>query len=72
LSKGLKKFTNLHSYTTTKVLFAVIVRWFNRVSSASMSSSRFVPKPLTLLGAATAIAFGSAFKRRSAQSKNRD
>ena len=31
-----------------------------------------VPEPLTLLGAATAIAFGTAFKRRSAQSKNRD
>ena len=31
-----------------------------------------VPEPLTLLGAATAIAFGSAFKRRSAQSNNRD
>jgi hypothetical protein len=31
-----------------------------------------VPEPLTLLGAATAIAFGSAFKRRSAQSKKRD
>jgi hypothetical protein len=31
-----------------------------------------VPEPLTLLGAATAIAFGTAFKRRSAQSNNRD
>ena len=31
-----------------------------------------VPEPLTLLGAATAIAFGSAFKRRSAKSNNRD
>jgi hypothetical protein len=31
-----------------------------------------VPEPLTLLGAATAIAFGTAFKRRSAQSKNKD
>jgi len=31
-----------------------------------------VPEPLTVLGAATAIAFGTAFKRRSAQSKNRD
>ena len=31
-----------------------------------------VPEPLTLLGAATAISFGTAFKRRSAQSKNRD
>jgi hypothetical protein len=31
-----------------------------------------VPEPLTLLGAATAIAFGTAFKRRSAQLKNRD
>jgi hypothetical protein len=31
-----------------------------------------VPEPLTLLGAATAIAFGSAFKRRSAQSKKKD
>jgi hypothetical protein len=31
-----------------------------------------VPEPLTILGAATAIAFGTAFKRRSAQSKNRD
>ena len=31
-----------------------------------------VPEPLTLLGAATAIAFGTAFKRRSAKSNNRD
>jgi hypothetical protein len=31
-----------------------------------------VPEPLTLLGAATAIAFGTAFKRRAAQSKNKD
>jgi hypothetical protein len=31
-----------------------------------------VPEPLTLLGAVTAIAFGTAFKRRSAQSKNKD
>ena len=31
-----------------------------------------VPEPLTLLGAATAIAFGTAFKQRSAQSKNKD
>jgi hypothetical protein len=31
-----------------------------------------VPEPLTILGAATAIAFGTAFKRRSAQSNNRD
>ena len=31
-----------------------------------------VPEPLTVLGAATAIAFGTAFKRRSAQSKNKD
>ena len=31
-----------------------------------------VPEPLTLLGAATAIAFGTAFKRRSNQSKNKD
>jgi len=31
-----------------------------------------VPEPLTILGAATAIAFGTAFKRRSAQSKKRD
>ena len=31
-----------------------------------------VPEPLTVLGAATAIAFGTAFKRRSNQSKNKD
>ena len=31
-----------------------------------------VPEPLTVLGAATAIAFGTAFKRRAAQSKNKD
>lgn len=31
-----------------------------------------VPEPLTILGAATAIAFGTAFKRRSAQLKNKD
>jgi hypothetical protein len=31
-----------------------------------------VPEPLTLLGAATAIAFGTAFKRRSAQLKKKN
>lgn len=31
-----------------------------------------VPEPLTVLGAATAIAFGTAFKRRSNQSKNKE
>lgn len=31
-----------------------------------------VPEPLTVLGAATAIAFGTAFKRRSTQSKNKE
>jgi hypothetical protein len=50
------------------------------LSSANPSShgigignmSYAVPEPLTLLGAATAIAFGTAFKRRSAKSNNRD
>ncbi len=31
-----------------------------------------VPEPLTVLGAVTAIAFGTAFKRRSNQSKNKE
>ncbi len=31
-----------------------------------------VPEPLTVLGAATAIAFGTAFKRRSNKSKNKE
>jgi hypothetical protein len=72
LSKGLKKFTNLNSYTTTTVISAVILRGFNMGNSSSITSSCFVQKTLTLLGTATAIAFGTAFKRRSAQSSKRD
>ena len=38
-------------------------------STLTFSSTGTVPEPLTILGAATAVAFGAGFKRKLAKSK---
>lgn len=43
------------------------VSGFNEVAFRGSASAAAVPEPLTILGAATAAAFGAAFKRRQSQ-----